>query len=119
MFGGRIGLMELGLILGIVLLMFGGRKIPEIAKGIGEGIRNFKKGINPEDGPQTTNTTLNNTIPENPEIIRSAPQEVTNPPQISVRSEPAQQIPSQGAASTSTRRQSEVVDVEHRDVNNK
>lgn len=38
----RLGPWELVLILLIVLLIFGGRKIPEIAKGLGEGIRNFK-----------------------------------------------------------------------------
>ena len=44
-FGGRIGLPELILILLILLLIFGGRKIPEIARGIGEGIKNFREGL--------------------------------------------------------------------------
>ena len=35
-----IGLPELLIILGIAVLLFGGRKIPELAKGLGEGIRN-------------------------------------------------------------------------------
>lgn len=42
---GRIGLPEIILILLIVLLLFGARKLPEIGKGIGEGIKNFKKAI--------------------------------------------------------------------------
>jgi sec-independent protein translocase protein TatA len=33
------------IILAIVLLLFGGRKIPELARGLGEGIRNFKEGM--------------------------------------------------------------------------
>ncbi len=32
-------------ILAIVLVFFGGRKIPEIARGLGEGIRSFKEGM--------------------------------------------------------------------------
>lgn len=44
-----IGPMELVLILGIALLMFGGRKIPDLAKGLGEGIRNFKTALKSEE----------------------------------------------------------------------
>jgi sec-independent protein translocase protein TatA len=32
-------------VLAIVLILFGGRKIPEVMKGLGEGIRNFKEGM--------------------------------------------------------------------------
>ena len=46
-----IGPMELVLILGIALLMFGGRKIPDLAKGLGEGIRNFKTALKSEEQP--------------------------------------------------------------------
>jgi sec-independent protein translocase protein TatA len=41
MFG--IGTTELIVIFLVILLLFGGRKIPEIARGIGKGIREFKK----------------------------------------------------------------------------
>jgi sec-independent protein translocase protein TatA len=37
--------MELVVILGIAMLLFGGKKIPELAKGLGEGIRNFKTAL--------------------------------------------------------------------------
>jgi sec-independent protein translocase protein TatA len=41
----RLGVPEL-LIIGILILfLFGGKKLPEMGKGIGEGIRNFKKSI--------------------------------------------------------------------------
>jgi sec-independent protein translocase protein TatA len=41
----KLGPWELVLILAIVLVIFGGRKIPEIARGLGEGIRNFKDSM--------------------------------------------------------------------------
>ena len=40
-----VGLQEILLILLLVGLFFGARKIPEIGRGIGEGIRNFRKGL--------------------------------------------------------------------------
>jgi sec-independent protein translocase protein TatA len=33
------------IVLAVILLLFGGRKIPELAKGLGEGIRSFKQGM--------------------------------------------------------------------------
>lgn len=49
-FLGMIGPWQIVLILAIVLLLFGGKKIPELMKGLGKGIREFKDGMNnPED----------------------------------------------------------------------
>lgn len=42
---GPIGVPELLVILLILLLLFGASKLPQIGRGLGEGIRNFKKGI--------------------------------------------------------------------------
>ena len=39
-----LGGMEIAVILVIVLLLFGGRKIPELMKGLGKGIKEFKDG---------------------------------------------------------------------------
>lgn len=46
-----IGLPELVVILAIAVLLFGGKKVPELAKGMGEGIRNFKKALKGDDQP--------------------------------------------------------------------
>jgi sec-independent protein translocase protein TatA len=46
-----IGLPELLVILVVAVLLFGGKKIPEVAKGLGEGIKNFKNALKTEDHP--------------------------------------------------------------------
>lgn len=42
----RLGTMEIILIALAVLLLFGGKKIPELMKGLGKGVRSFKEGVN-------------------------------------------------------------------------
>jgi sec-independent protein translocase protein TatA len=42
---GTLQMPELMVILGIAVLLFGGKKIPEVARGLGEGIKNFKTAI--------------------------------------------------------------------------
>lgn len=46
MFIGGIGFQEVLLIALVVLLFFGGKKIPELMKGLGKGVRSFKEGLN-------------------------------------------------------------------------
>lgn len=42
------------IVLAVIVLLFGGKKIPEVMRGLGEGIRNFKEGMhNTGSGPQT------------------------------------------------------------------
>ena len=49
-----LGVRELIIILAVIILLFGGRKIPELFKGIGRGIREFKDAKNDEkDKPET------------------------------------------------------------------
>lgn len=50
------GGMELIVIAGIVLLLFGGAKVPQLMKGLGEGMREFKKATRDEDETHTTTT---------------------------------------------------------------
>jgi len=46
---GNFGVTEIILILLVVVLLFGGRKIPELMKGIGQGMKEFKKASRLED----------------------------------------------------------------------
>ena len=50
MFG--IGLQEMIIITLVVLLFFGGKKIPELMKGLGKGVRSFRDGMNGKDDSQ-------------------------------------------------------------------
>ena len=45
----NFGFWEIILIVLIVLLLFGGKRIPELMRGIGKGINNFKKGVKGDD----------------------------------------------------------------------
>ena len=49
LFIGGIGFQEVLLIALVVLLFFGGKKIPELMKGLGKGVRSFKAGLNDKD----------------------------------------------------------------------
>ncbi|MBO5806089.1 MAG: twin-arginine translocase TatA/TatE family subunit [Tidjanibacter sp.] len=46
LFLGSIGAGEIILIALIILLLFGGKKIPELMRGLGKGVRSFKDGLN-------------------------------------------------------------------------
>ena len=45
----NIGMTELALILVIIVVMFGAKKIPELAKGLGSGIKNFKQAMKEDE----------------------------------------------------------------------
>ena len=45
LFLGNFGIGEIVLIAFVVLLLFGGRKIPELMKGLGKGVKSFKDGV--------------------------------------------------------------------------
>jgi sec-independent protein translocase protein TatA len=52
---GSIGVSELILVFVILLLIFGGRKIPELARGLGSGIRNFKESLQGQSQDESKN----------------------------------------------------------------
>ena len=56
LFIGGIGFQEILLVALIVLLFFGGKKIPELMKGLGKGVKSFKDGMKGEDVDDNVNT---------------------------------------------------------------
>jgi sec-independent protein translocase protein TatA len=54
---GKLGPTEIILILAIVLLLFGGKKIPELMKGVGKGVKSFKDGMKDEDETPKSDST--------------------------------------------------------------
>ncbi len=46
---GSLGLPEIILLVILVIILFGGKKIPEVFKGLGEGIKNFKQAMSSDD----------------------------------------------------------------------
>ncbi|STP11662.1 Sec-independent protein translocase [Helicobacter cinaedi] len=67
---------QIVLILVIVLLLFGGKKIPELAKGLGSGIKNFKKAVK-EDDENTTNKEEISQVGETSQIKQTQATEST------------------------------------------
>jgi sec-independent protein translocase protein TatA len=64
MFEGLFQPMHLLVIFGIALLVFGPKKLPELGKGIGDGIRGFKEAMNPRDESAKVSTVISDdTIP--------------------------------------------------------
>lgn len=59
-----IGFPELLVILGVAVLLFGGKKIPEVAKGLGEGIRNFKAAL--KGDPEKSEVAEKSDVPVKP-----------------------------------------------------
>jgi sec-independent protein translocase protein TatA len=65
-----LGAQELIFIALIILLLFGGRKIPELMRGLGRGVKSFKEGMNEID-PDSKKTTEQ---PENKENTTASPE---------------------------------------------
>ena len=61
LFIGGVGFQEILLIALVVLLFFGGKKIPELMKGLGKGVRSLKEGMNGKDDDDAGNSTIGKT----------------------------------------------------------
>lgn len=57
MFLGGLGTGEIIVIAVVVLLLFGGKKIPELMRGLGKGVRSFKEGLNDNGTNEPNNST--------------------------------------------------------------
>jgi len=53
---GSIGFQELLLILLIVVILFGATRLPQLGRGLGEGISNFRRGLKGDDGKDAANS---------------------------------------------------------------
>ncbi len=54
---GNLGVGEIVIIALVVLLFFGGKKIPELMKGLGKGVKSFKEGVNGIENEINADTT--------------------------------------------------------------
>ena len=70
-----IGTTELVLLSGLALLLFGGKKLPEMMRGLGQGVKEFKKGMKDISEPEKKEN--DNRSPSNPieEQIGDKPKE--------------------------------------------
>lgn len=57
-FIGGLGMTEVLVIALVVLLFFGGKKIPELMKGLGKGVKSFKDGVNGIDTESKSDLTV-------------------------------------------------------------
>ena len=53
---GRLGPTEIILIVAVLLLMFGGKKIPELMRGLGQGMKEFKDAQKDDPAPPSSNS---------------------------------------------------------------
>ncbi len=74
---GMPGGTELLIILGIVVLLFGAKKIPELAKGFGQGIKNFKKEMKEVDEEEVASADEAKKVEKNEEVASAETPKTT------------------------------------------
>ena len=74
---GMPGGTELLIILAIVVLLFGAKKIPELAKGFGKGIKNFKEEMKEEDKVENASTEAPKKVEGNEEVAATETPKTT------------------------------------------
>lgn len=83
-----IGATEIILICAVILLIFGGKKLPELMKGMGKGVKSFKEGMN-----EPTDDEINRRVEE--EIQRRADEEMLRREHERMRRDSAGQVDKQ------------------------
>lgn len=73
-----IGATEIILICAVILLIFGGKKLPELMKGVGKGVKSFKEGLN-EPTESELNTLVEEEIRRRAGAEKSGVSETTDP----------------------------------------
>lgn len=95
MFAGMIGGWEMVVILAVVLMLFGAKKLPELAKGLGQGIKEFKKAT--REVTDEVTQAMDETPPSpTRRLPASTPQAPTV--QTTVQAEPVQTVPQSSPA---------------------
>jgi len=80
---GEIGFDKLLLILVVVLLLFGARRLPEIGASLGKGIREFKRSVSDAEGPGAPNVENSRAGPQELENIVTSPPPAGEPKRLS------------------------------------
>ncbi|MDR2368101.1 MAG: twin-arginine translocase TatA/TatE family subunit [Deltaproteobacteria bacterium] len=50
----NLHLYEIILVILVIVIVFGGKRLPELGRGLGKGLRNFRKGLSGKDDPEET-----------------------------------------------------------------
>lgn len=77
---GQLGFGEILMIMVVILLLFGAKRIPEVAASFGKGIKEFKKNIN--------DVTHEVTTPARPDALRSEPPRATDSTSVAEENRP-------------------------------
>ncbi len=87
MFAGFFGGWEIVLILAVVLILFGARKLPELAKGLGQGIKEFKKAT------REVSDELNTAMHDTPSYSPNTYQPQKSVPENTTQAQPGGTVP--------------------------
>ncbi len=94
MFAGMLGGWEIVLILAVVLILFGAKKLPELAKGLGTGIKEFKKAT--REVTDEISSAMDETPPPPPRRLPNSNQETR------ATTEGSQTVPQSSSGSSQT-----------------
>lgn len=82
-----LGFGELVLIFGVLLLLFGAKRLPELAGGMGKGIRDFKRALNGMDEQSIQANAQQNYLQQTPAAPAQVPAGTAVPAQAAAQSE--------------------------------